>query len=71
MSRSLFFVYPADKTDYAEGHIRFLWTIRPDSRRLRTVACQEKQYDFCLTVYFFRMTFCKVSTVSISVSIIS
>ena len=43
----------------------------PDRQHVRTAACQgtvvckERQYDFCLTVYFFRMTFCKVSTVSV------
>ena len=26
---------------------------------------KEKQYDLCPTVYFFRMAFCKVSTVSV------
>lgn len=30
----------------------------------KAVACKERQYDFCLTVYCFRMAFCKVSTVS-------
>ena len=30
-----------------------------------TVVYKEKQYDFCLTVYFLRMAFCKVSTVSV------
>lgn len=30
-----------------------------------TVVCKEKLYDFCLTVYFSRMVFCKVSTVSV------
>ena len=43
----------------------------PDRQHVRTAACQgtvvckKKQYDFCLTVYFSRMTFCKVSTVSV------
>ena len=26
---------------------------------------KEKQYSFCLTVYFLRMAFCKMSTVSV------
>lgn len=41
-----------------------------DGQHVRTAACQgtvvckERQYDFCLTVYFSRMTFC-VSIVSV------
>ena len=31
----------------------------------RTIACKERRYDFCLTVYFFMMASCKVSTVAV------
>ena len=31
----------------------------------KSVNRKEKQYDFCLIVYFLRMAFCKVSTVSV------